>query len=245
MIKNTLLISLILFSFFCSAQTTTTSTVSKTPGPLNETSIVRGEDGLVYPYNVWQALMRTGKYSIRSRNTKTEKGEPEYLLVELSVQRRKELSERMPKPRPSDSFKEGEIFKGFKVSDINGNKFDLRANTGKVIVLNFWFINCPPCKAEIPELNELVKDYGENKDVLFLAVALDTKSEIKDFLKTNPYNYNIIDDARFIADKYGVRSYPTHVVIDKTGTIRFSTVGLAFNTVSYIKKSIDEALNTK
>lgn len=152
MIKNTLFISLILFSFFCNAQTTTTTTVSKTPGPLNETSIVRGKDGLVYPYNVWQALMRTGKYSIRSRNTKTEKGEPEYLLMELSAQQRKELLDRMPKPRPSDVFKEGEIFKGFKVSDINGNKFDLRTNIGKVIVLNFWSINCPPCKAEIPEL---------------------------------------------------------------------------------------------
>lgn len=243
--KNTLLISLILFSFFCSAQTTTTTTVSKSPGLLNEKSVVRGEDGIVYPYNIWQALMRTGKYSIRSRNTKTEKGEPEYLLMELSVQQRKELLDRMPKPRPSDVFKEGEIFKGFKVSDISGNKFDLRTNTGKVIVLNFWFINCPPCKAEIPELNELVKDYSENKDVVFLAVGLDTKYEIKDFLKINPYNYNIINDARFIADKYGVKAYPTHVVIDKNGMIKFSTVGLAFNTVSFIKKSIDEALNAK
>ncbi|WP_231459618.1 MULTISPECIES: TlpA disulfide reductase family protein [unclassified Pedobacter] len=240
MIKNTLLISLILFSFFCYGQNQ-----SKAPNPLNEQTIVRGEDGMVYPYNIWQSLLRTGKYSIRSRNTKSDKGEPEYLIYELSAEQRKAIMDKMPKPRTSDAFQEGEAFKGFKVTDMNGNKYDLRTNTGNVIVLNFWFINCPPCKAEIPELNELVKSYADNKEVIFLAVALDSKYEIKDFLKTNPYQYNIIDDGRFMADKYGVKSYPTHAVIGKDGIVKFGTVGLAFNTVSYIKKTIDEALTAK
>ncbi|WP_316737230.1 TlpA disulfide reductase family protein [Pedobacter aquatilis] len=242
MIKNTLFISLILLSFWCAAQTTTVKSVMRPP---NEKTIVRGEDGMVYPYNIWQSLLRTGKYGLKSRNTKTDKGEPEFLLYEFTAEQRKSLMERLPKPRPSDAFVEGTPFKGFKTTDMNGNKFDLRTNTGKVIVLNFWFINCPPCKMEIPELNELVEGYKENKDVVFLAMALDTRSELRDFLKTLPYNYNIVDDARYISDKYGVKAYPTHVVIDKEGNIKFSTVGLAMNTVSYIKKSIDEALTTK
>lgn len=240
MIKNTLFISLILLFFWCTAQTTAIKSAIRT----DEKTIVRGEDGMVYPYNIWQNLMRTGKYGLRSRNTKTDNGEPEFLLYELTAEQRKSLMDRLPKPRPSDAFAEGTQFKGFKTKDMNGNKFDLRTNTGKVIVLNFWFINCPPCKMEIPELNELVEGYKENKDVVFLAMALDNKRELRDFLKTMPYNYNIVDDARYISDRYGVKGYPTHVVIDKNGKVKFSTIGLAMNTVSYIKKSIDEALVT-
>lgn len=148
----------------------------------------------------------------------------------------------MPKPRQSDSFVEGAKFDGFKTSDINGDKYDFRKITGKIIVLNFWFINCPPCKAEIPELNNLVDQYKDNDDIIFIAIALDGKNELKDFLTKTPFNYKIIDNARYIAQKYGVKSYPTHVVIDKSGTIKFSTLGLAPNTIPWLKKSIEAAL---
>ncbi|GGI26136.1 hypothetical protein GCM10008119_21140 [Pedobacter mendelii] len=209
---------------------------------LDEKSIVRGEDGMVYPHEVWKKLLQTGKFSIKSRNTKTENGQQEWVIYELTAEHRKALMERMPKPMQSDSFIAGEKFDGFKTSDINGNKFDLKNTDGKIIVLNFWFINCPPCKAEIPELNELTEAYKENNNVIFIAIALDDRYDLKDFLKTTPFNYNIVNSGRSFAERYGVKSYPTHVVIDKTGTIKFSTLGLATNTIAWIKKSIDESL---
>ncbi|MCZ4222783.1 TlpA family protein disulfide reductase [Pedobacter rhodius] len=239
MLKKTLLIFLITFSIYVNAQTTTQQ---RTQPTLDENTIVRGEDGMVYPYKLWKAYLQTGKYSLKSRNTKMEDGRPEFVIFELTEAQRNTMMEKMPKPRPSEAFKEGEHFNGFKTSDINGNKFDLKNTTGKVVVLNFWFINCPPCKSEIPDLNELVNRYRDNKDVIFLAIALDDRYEIKDFLKTIPFNYNIVDNGRFLSDKFNVKSYPTHVVIDKTGTIKFSTVGLAVNTIAWVKKSIDESL---
>ncbi|WP_316829415.1 TlpA disulfide reductase family protein [Pedobacter aquatilis] len=239
MIKTTLSIILILFALITSAQTS----VPQQRPTLDEKSVVRGEDGLVYPYNVWRKLMQSGKYGVKSRQTKTDDGQQEWMIYELTAEQRKAMMDRMPKPRQSDSFIAGEKFNGFKTSDMNGNKFDLKNPTGKVIVLNFWFINCPPCKAEIPELNELTEAY-KDQDVIFLAIALDEKYLLKDFLKTLPFKYNIVDNGRFIADKYKVKGYPTHVVIDKTGTIKFSTLGLASNTIGWIKKSIDESLAT-
>ena len=217
------------------AQSTPTKNV------LNEASVVRGEDGMVYPYAVWRKLMQSGKYAIKNRKTVTDSGKPEYLIYEMNDEQKVAYFNRMPKPKPSDSFKEEDEFKGFKVTDINGNKFDLKAAKDKVIVLNFWFINCPPCREEIPQLNELVAEYKDNPDVIFLAIATDAKYELKNFLKSNPYAYNVVDGGRYIADKFNVRLYPTHVVVSN-GKIKFSTVGLGPNTVHWIKKSVDEAL---
>ncbi|MFC3563584.1 TlpA family protein disulfide reductase [Pedobacter jamesrossensis] len=235
--RITLLLSIILCSLFSLAQT-----INPVKTTLDENSVVRGENGMVYPYAVWQKLLKTGKFSIRSRNTKTEDGQPEYLVYEMTKEQQTSMLEKMPKPKQSDSFVVGEKFNGFKTSDIHGNKFDLKNTTGKVIVLNFWFINCPPCKAEIPQLNELTEKYKDNKDVIFLAIALDEKYLLKDFLKINPYSYNVVDNGRFIAEKYNVKAYPTHAVIDKTGKIKFSTLGLAPNTIFWIEKSIIESL---
>jgi thiol-disulfide isomerase/thioredoxin len=113
---------------------------------------------------------------------------------------------------------------------------------GKIIVINFWFIACAPCRQEIPELNEMVKAYASNPDVVFLAIALDGKPEIETFLEKTPFDYNIIEKGRYIIDQYGVKSYPTHVVIDREGIIRFHTSGLSRKTVSSVQKAIDDII---
>jgi len=198
---------------------------------------VKDSSGLVYPPIIWQKLLASGKYGIRLLpNRKTA------LISKLSEEEITARFTKLPKPRESNFFKTGETIASFKESDMNGNKYSLKELVGKVVVMNFWFINCPPCRQEMPELNELVESFKNNKEVVFIAVALDAKYEIREFLKTNPFSYNIIYDARYIAQKYNVTSYPTHVVLDRQGKVVFHTTGLAMNTVSWVKKSIDAAL---
>ena len=95
---------------------------------------------------------------------------------------------------------------------------------------------------EIPSFNEMLEGYKSRKDVVFLGIALDPKASLEQFLPGNPFNYNIVADGGYIAQKYGVNSYPTHVVIDKQGKVVFHTSGLAMTTVPWVKKSIDDAL---
>lgn len=139
-------------------------------------------------------------------------------------------------------FQEREKIASFSEKDITGTRFNLKELAGKIVVLNFWFINCGPCRQEMPDLNEVVEEYKNNPNVVFIAFSLDEKYSIKEFLKTNPFQYNIIDNSRFISEKYGINSYPTHVVLDREGKVLFHTTGLAMNTVSWVKKSIDDAL---
>ena len=228
---------LIILSFFfalnCYGQSAT---------KIDQNAVVKDDSGVLLPYPIWQKMLQDGNYNLQRG---TEAGT--YVLHKLNTgektilaEKRRELAAKLPKPRPADAFIEGKTFKGEKFTAINGNKFDLRKPDGKVYVLNFWFINCPPCKREIPELNELVAKYRENKDVVFIAIALDAERDLVDFLKNMPFDYQVVDDGRYYATKYDVKSYPTHLVIGKDGLIKFSTMGLAPNTVFWIDKSITE-----
>lgn len=218
---------------------------------LDQNTIVKDSTGMVYPYAIWKKMTEKGEYSVKLIRSK-ETDQLEFFIYKPTEEERlalkKRLDERvatLPKPRAAEAFREGSKFSPEKFSDLNWNKFDMKKETGKIYVLNFWFINCPPCKAEIPDLNGLVEKYRKNKDVVFLAIALDDAVSLKSFLKQTPFKYNVIDDGRFYADKYGVKGYPTHVVVGKDGLIKFSTLGLASNTVYWVDKTIKEQIEAK
>ena len=132
----------------------------------------------------------------------------------------------------------GEKALPFVVTDISGNSYSLEKLKGKVIVLNFWFIECKPCIMEIPELNGLVDKY-KNKNVVFLGFANNDKLKIENFLKTKPYKYNIIPDSRNIAQVYGVNAFPTHLIIDKNSIISYFVSGLGGTTIEDMDKIIE------
>lgn len=149
-----------------------------------------------------------------------------------------EMIKRTPKPKESTYFVTGSPFGKFKTTDINRNKLNLQEMKGKIVVFNFWFINCPPCKREIPELNKLVEKYKDRNDVVFIAVALDEKSDLKDFLKTTPFNYTIVDAGRWIASEIGINTFPTNVVVDQNGIVQFHATGYSLSLPSWIDKTI-------
>ncbi|NCD68173.1 TlpA family protein disulfide reductase [Mucilaginibacter agri] len=208
--------------------------------PPGENSIVKDSSNIIYPYAAWQNMMSTGNYTMRVAFAGPDSGI--YTIIKRSPQEKDAMAARMAKPEPSDRFKIGDDFGSFKAKDINGEKLDLKAMTGKVLVVNFWFIGCPPCRAEIPDLNEIADHYKDNKDVVFIAVCLDEAFDIKEYTKLHPFNYHIVDGGRFIAEKYGVRLYPTNVVVDKDRKVVFSSVSNQFTNPYWIKKTVDAAL---
>lgn len=135
-----------------------------------------------------------------------------------------------------------ELAPDFEANLLNGKKIKSKEYKGKVIVLNFWFTGCGPCKQEIPELNELVKKY-KNKNVVFLACALDDDTQLlKKYLKQNPFNYEIIPDARKIVAEYKVSSYPTHIIVDKDGNIITRIIGGGKDIKSSLSNIIENNL---
>jgi len=118
---------------------------------------------------------------------------------------------------------------------MNGNRVELSALRGKVVVINLWFINCPNCLDEIKQLNKLVDDYKGKSDVVFLGLAASKKEDLVKFLAKNPFNYTIVPNAQMIIlTKFGTPDkngdinvpFPMHYVIDRDGNIALKEQGV-------------------
>lgn len=120
----------------------------------------------------------------------------------------------------------------FELSDQYGNIHTLADYQDKVIFLNFWATWCPPCKAEMPDVEELYQNYGLNKeDVIILGVASPKsslnphtkevdKEGVIEFLEDSPYTYpTILDESGQLAAKYGISAYPTTFMIAKDQSV--------------------------
>jgi peroxiredoxin len=126
---------------------------------------------------------------------------------------KEELQKLLNKPAPD-----------FSLSDLSGKVWKLSALKGKIVVLNFWFTTCPGCVQEMPELNQLKKRFTVS-DVVFLALTFNDAETIRVFLKNHPFNYTILPKAQPVCNAYHINSYPTSVIIDPKGIIRFLQVG--------------------
>ncbi len=205
---------------------------------LDEKTVVKDAEGKSYSVMEWQQLLYKG-YALKIVNATPPY---EFLIYKMTEEEIERQMAAMPKPAETNLFTTGSEVLNLKATDMNGVKYDLKDLAGKVVVVNFWFINCGPCRMEIPELNQTVEKFKDNKNVVFLAVGLDPVQDVKSFLKTIPFNYNIIPDGQWIANMYKVRAYPTHLILDQQGKVAFHTAGYGQNTVYWINKSIKEAL---
>ena len=107
----------------------------------------------------------------------------------------------------------------FDVKNLEGHRYTLAGLSGKLVVLNFWFKDCPACIREREALNRVVLRYIDNPDVVFLALALDKKEALEPFLRANPLYYDVIPDAGELAETYDISAYPTHIIIGQDGNI--------------------------
>lgn len=120
----------------------------------------------------------------------------------------------------------GEKIPEFQLEDLEGNIITNDDLKNRIIVFNFWFINCKPCIKEMPELNKLVEKY-KKEPVIFLAPALDEKSTLIDFLKATAYNYKVLPESTSLVKNLEIRGFPTHLILNHKGEIEEMIVGAA------------------
>ncbi|MGJ8743120.1 peroxiredoxin family protein [Polaribacter sp.] len=154
-------------------------------------------------------------FSLNTYVIKTSEEQKRY-----NAEKKKEYDERKAQRKQLESEKIDTKAPNFYVRSIKNKKFKSKDLKDKIIVLNFWYTGCPPCKKEIPQLNKL-KDEFKDKDVEFIAFALDQEYKIAEFLKSNPFNYDIVEDASWEADEFEIKAYPTNIIIDKDGKISY------------------------
>src|SRR6187401_172114 len=164
--RKLLLAAVVILICFCSAN-------AQQKQPITESSVIKDSLGAIVPYNIWSSLLMTGRYKIKT----DAKDHTEFILCRLSDEEYEKVLGTMPKPKESNFFTTGSKFSHFKTTDIDGNKINTKSMGGKIIVLNFWFINCPPCRMEMPELSKLADTYRADSSIVFLSKALDKKND--------------------------------------------------------------------
>jgi peroxiredoxin len=121
--------------------------------------------------------------------------------------------------QPGGGLESGDPAPEFRVTTLAGEVLNLSDLRGRVVVLNFWFIACPPCLAEIPQLNRVVKRF-QGEDVVFIAFSPDQEDELEKFLARHPFDYQVVARATPTAERYGITGAPTHLLIDREGVVR-------------------------
>jgi len=131
-----------------------------------------------------------------------------------------------PSPPPTPP---REIAPSFKLTDIDGTEFSLEDFKGKIVILDFFYIRCPPCKAEISHLTQVFERYHQ-KNVVIISISIDlhydTVQRLQQFREENGIGWLIARDTMGVADEYNVRAVPTLVIIDQNGNVGFRHVGL-------------------
>jgi len=134
----------------------------------------------------------------------------------------------------------GEPVPDFTAARLNGGLVSLGGLRGHVLVLNSWATSCTPCVEEIPGLNKLVDKFSK-RGVVFLALANNSKQQLRDFLPSHPFEYQ-----QALLGEHGMEifgnAFPRNLIVDPHGTVVYDFTGGSPKTASRLEPVIEKLL---
>jgi thiol-disulfide isomerase/thioredoxin len=129
----------------------------------------------------------------------------------------------------------------FSYRDEKGNVLSTVNLKGKVVFINFWATWCPPCRAEMPALNDLYNKLHADDRFVFLFLNEDNDPQkAASYLQSNGFAMPLLSSSGSVPSEIYSGSLPTTIVLNKDGQIVYKHEGIAkYNTTEFIQQLKD------
>jgi thiol-disulfide isomerase/thioredoxin len=138
----------------------------------------------------------------------------------------------------------------FRAEATNGDTLTGKALRGQVVVINFWYAGCPPCRAEAKYLNSVQQEY-DGKGVQFIGVNVrDEEGTAAAFERTFKVQYPTVLDAKTgsmqlaLSGQIAPNAVPTTIVLDQQGRVAARVLG-AVDGPGILDTLVDDELHGK
>jgi len=134
----------------------------------------------------------------------------------------------------------GKAAPALAVPELDGQAFDLSAQHGRVVVVNFWATWCPPCREEMPALDAFYRRYhGQGLEMIGLSTDRPhDRSDVTKVMQSYSYPAAVLDDAK-VNDFGSPDVLPVTFVVDRSGVIRAK---LTPDQTTVTEKSLSDAV---
>lgn len=125
--------------------------------------------------------------------------------------------------------------------DLQGNSVSLEDHLGKTVMVNNWATWCPPCKAEMPDLESYYQSHKDENFILIGIEAGDTAANVGSFVQSYGINFPIwLDPKQEAVQAFRNNGLPNSYIIDTSGTIRMAWNGAV--TLKQLEKYVTPLL---
>ena len=116
----------------------------------------------------------------------------------------------------------------FALTTFAGDEFRLSEQRGNVVVINFWYPSCPPCRDEMPAFQEVWEQYQGRRVTfigLFVPQGIDSEEHARQFVDELGLTFQFATDVRaMVAEEYQVEYFPTTYFIDQGGRVALQEI---------------------
>jgi thiol-disulfide isomerase/thioredoxin len=136
----------------------------------------------------------------------------------------------------------GNLSPDFQLRDLDGETVSLTELRGSPVMLNFWATWCPPCRREMPYLQQIYEEW-QDKGLILLTIDLrESTSTVREFIQSNNLSLPaLLDTNGNVASKYNITAVPTTFFINKYGLIQARRVG-SFSSVQEIENYLNKIM---
>ena len=145
-------------------------------------------------------------------------------------------------PTPIQGTRVGNLAPDFQLQNLDGQSISLSGLQGKPVLLNFWATQCPPCRSEMPYLQEIYNEWSD-KELTLVAINIgESSAKVERFMQSQNLSLPVLlDTKQDVAQKYGIQYIPTTFFIDKDGIIQEKIIG-AFSGKAQIEMGLSKII---